>query len=286
MYRFFLKEQSRNKKKCSHSEQKLYTMSMRLEKSKFISLLMNLLMPGLGHIFWKEYIFGIFVFLVVLIGIILFFVSFFVDISTLVIAAMLALPIIFYFFTFVDLLKTVKQKSSTTHRTRQTAIIFLVVGLIFQVAAPITPLNFMIRNFPEYFVVEHNNLSPLYAQGDILKADRLAYIVDIFFLEKPLLKDLPQRYEIIRFNDINNKKKVGIVLALPTEEFEMAQGVVVINGNPDINLPPGNLVLMGDIGLTKVNAYSILVATLNLGTIDKIYEIPFKDIIGKVEKVF
>ena len=100
------------------------------------------------------------------------------------------------------------------------------------------------------------------------------------------MKDLPRRYEVIRFVGANNLKQVGIVLALPKEEFEMAQGVVVINGNPDINLPPGNLMFMGDIELTRINEYSILVGTLNLGTLDNIYEIPFKDIIGKVEKVF
>lgn len=286
MYRFFLEEESINKKNCSHFEQIKYTVVMQIEKSKYIALFMNLLLPGLGHIFWKEYIFGIFVFLIVLIGIILFFVSFFIDLSTLIIILMLTLPVIFYFFTFLDLVKTVKQKFGKVKRTRKTALIFLASGFLFQVAAPITPLNFFIRNFPQYFVVEQNNLSPLYHQGDILKADRLAYLVDIFFLEKPLLIDLPKRYEIIRFVDLNNFKNVGIVLALPKEEFEMAQGVIVINGMPDITLPPGNLVFMGDIELTLINEYSILVATLNLGTIDKIYEIPFKDIIGKVEKAF
>ncbi len=243
-------------------------------------------MPGLGHILWKEYIFGVFVFLIVLIGVILFFVSFFMDLSVLAISAMLTLPLIFYVFTFLDLLKTIKQKSQAVQRSSRTVLIFLSIGILFQIAAPITPLNFMIRNFPEYFVVEHNNLSPLFQQGTILKADRLAYIVDIFFLEKPLLKDLPRRYDPIRFVGEHNVHQVGLVLALPTEEFEMSQGVVVINGNPDINLPPGNLMFMGDIELTRINDYSILVGTLKLGTLDKIYEIPFKDIIGKVEKVF
>lgn len=259
---------------------------MRIEKSKFSTLIFNLLMPGLGHIFWKDYIFGIFVFLIVLIGIILFYVSFFIELSTMVIALMLSLPILFYFFTFIDLHKTFNSKSASLNRSNRTAWIFLAVGIVFQIAAPISPTNFLLRNFPEYFIVEQNNLSPLYHQGDILKADKLAYIVNIFFLEKPLLKDLPLRYEIIRFIDVHKKKQVGIVLAFPKEEFEMGQGVVVINGNPDINLPPGNLTFLGDIELTHINDYSILVATLNLGTIDKVYEIPFMDIVGKVEKVF
>jgi len=259
---------------------------MRIEKSKFIAILLNLLMPGLGHVYWKEYLFGIFVFLIVLIGIILFFVSFFIELSTTIILGLLTLPVIFYFFTFVDLLKTIKQKSKSINPSKKTMLIFLFVGFVFQIAAPITPSNFLIRNFPEYFIVQQNNLSPLYHQGEILKADRMSYIVDIFFLEKPLLKDLPARYEVLRFVDDNGNKQVGLVLGLPTEEIEMAQGVLVVNGNPDINLPPGNLVFMGDIELTLINEYSILVATLNLGTIDKIYEIPFMNIVGKVEKVF
>ncbi len=259
---------------------------MRIEKSKFVSLILNLIMPGLGHFFWKEYIFGLFVFLIVLIGVILFFVSFFIELSTGLIVGLLALPVIFYFFTFVDLLKTIKEKSKTTHRTRNTAFIFIVVGLVFQVFAPITPTNFIIRNFPDYFIVEQNNLSPLYHQGDILKADRLAYIVDIFFLEKPLLTDLPSRYEIIRFHNANNVKKVGLVIGLPKEEIEMVNGILLVDGNPDLNLPPGNLSFIGDLEWTRVDDYSIFVATLKLGTIDNVYEIDFSDIIGKVEKVF
>ncbi len=259
---------------------------MQIEKSKYTSFLLNLLLPGLGHIFWKEYVFGVFVFLIVLIGVMLFFVSFFIELSNWILVLLLTLPVIFYFFTFIDILKTIKLKSRVVHRTKKAAVLFLVFGFIFQIAAPIAPLNFMIRNFPEYFVVERNNLSPLFHQGEILKADRFAYIVDIFFLEKPLLKDLPNRYEIIRFKDTNKIKQVGIVLGLPNEAIEMAQGVLVINGNPDISLPPGNLVFLKDIELTSINEYSILVATLNLGTIDKIYEIPIVDIVGKVEKVF
>ena len=261
-------------------------MSMRLDKSKVSSILLNLLMPGLGHIYWKEYIFGVFVFLIVLIGIILFFVSFFVELSTLVIVGMLSLPVLFYFFTFIDLVKSMKLKSKTVLRQPRTMYLYLLVGLVFQIAAPITPTNFLLRNFPEYFVIEQNNLSPIFRQGDLLKADKLAYIVNIFFIEKPLLKDLPDRYDMVRFKSDGSQKKVGMVLAFPNEQFELAQGVVVIDGIPDPSLPPGNLMFTGDIELTTVSEYSILVATLNLGTIDKVYEVSLMELIGKVEKVF
>lgn len=261
-------------------------MSMRLDKSKVSSIVLNLLMPGLGHIYWKEYIFGIFVFLVVLIGMILFFVSFFTDLSKPAIIGMLSLPVIFYMFTFVDLLKTKKQKSSSVNRLPRTIYFYFLVGFVFQVVAPITPTNFMLRNFPEYFIIEQNNLSPIFHQGDLVKSDKLAYIINIFFIEKPILKDLPDRYDLVRFVQENGQREVGMVLAFPNEEFELTQGVVVVNGIPDPSLPPGNLMFTGDIELTPINEYSILVATLNLGTIDRVYQISLSDLVGKVEKVF
>lgn len=264
----------------------IYTITMNFEKSKISAFLLNLLIPGLGHIYWKEYVFGIFVFLIMLIGVMLFFISFFINLTFWVIFVLLTLPVVFYLFTFIDLVKTIRQKSPKLIRTRKTVIIFIVIGLVYQVVIPVAPVNFCIRNFPQYFVVEKNNLSPLYNQGDILKASRIDYLIDIFFIDKPLLHALPKRYDIIRFIDSKGKARVGMVLGLPNEQIEMGEGVLVINGYPDITEPPGNIMLMGDIELTQVGDFSILAATLNLGTVDLLYEISLNDLIGKVDYAF
>lgn len=257
---------------------------MNATKSKLSAFLLNLILPGWGHVFWRDYMFGIFIYLIMLIAIILFFVSFLITDNRLLIQILGVLPILFYLFTFVDLNKTVKTKKTTT--TKRKFIIFLLIGLGYQIFVPIAPINFVLRNAPDYFFVEKNNLSPIYAKGDLLKASKSAYIIDIFFLEKPLMYAMPQRYDIVRFNLNEKVKEVGIIVGLPGEEVEITDGVVIINGYPDYREPVNGMVLIGDCGLTLVDDYSILVATMSLGVIDTVYTVSFNDLIGKVEKVF
>lgn len=257
---------------------------MNKPKSKIRAFLLNLILPGWGHVFWKDYMFGVFIYLIMLIAIVLFFVSFLITDNKLLIRALGLLPILFYLFTFIDLSKTVKTKKVVPSTKK--FFIFLVIGLAYQVFVPIAPVNFIIRNAPDYFFVEKNNLSPLYAKGDLLKADKSAYIVDLFFFEKPLMHTMPQRYEIVRFNKPNGGKDVGIIVGLPGEDIEINEGVVIVNGYPDYREPKSGFVLMGDCGLTRVDDFSILVATFNLGVIDTVYNVPFNDLIGKVDKAF
>lgn len=259
---------------------------MKNRNSPVFAIILNLLLPGLGHIYWSEYLFGVFVFLIMLIAIILFFVSFFLSLSLWPKAILLILPLLFYLFTFVDLVRAIRSKAGPRWRGRRAVIIFLAMGIVYQSLSPIAPGNFFIRNRPETFVLEDTGLSPLYSPGEPLKASRLAYSVDVFFLKKPILHTLPQRYDIVRFADADGRRRNGLVIGLPDEEIQMVDGVLVVNGLADFGDPPGGIVLWGDCPLTYVDPYSILVATLSLNRVDEVFMVPLGDVIGKISKVF
>jgi signal peptidase I len=255
-------------------------------QSVFFNFLLHLLLPGLGHVLWREYLFGVFVFLVTLLAMVLFVVSLLVYIPISAKLVMYSLPVLFYAFTFVDLVRTVKTKRAKMSIHKKTATVFLLVGLGYQLLSPIAPLNFTIRNFPEFFILKNNSMSPLYLKGDVLKASRLSYMVDVFIVKKPILYSLPQRYEVVRFVDSSGQRNIGIVVGLPGEEIEIVEGVVIVNGLPDVGDAPGGIILSGDWPLTSTDRYSILVASVNLGRIDKVHEVPLTNLIGKISKLF
>jgi signal peptidase I len=254
--------------------------------SVFFNALLHLLLPGLGHILWREYLFGVFVFLVTLLAMVLFVVSLLVYIPIGAKLVMYTLPVLFYAFTFVDLVRTVKTKRAKMSVGKRAATLFLLVGLGYQVFSPIAPLNFTIRNFPEFFILENNSMSPLYLKGDVLKASRLSYKVDVFIVKKPIWHSLPQRYEVVRFVNGSGQRDIGIVVGLPREEIEIVEGVVIVNGLPDVGDAPGGIILTGDWPLTSTDSYSVLVASVNLGRIDKVHEVPLTSLIGKISKLF
>ena len=66
----------------------------------------------------------------------------------------------------------------------------------------------------------------------------------------------------------------------------MFDGILAVNNLPINEDPPGGLFLSGYCELTTVHQYSILVATLNLGTVDNIYQVSLNDVTGKIEKLF
>lgn len=252
-------------------------------KSKLSAMLLNLLLPGLGHMYWKEISFGIFIFLIMLIASMLFLVTFFIQIPIYGVVLMVALPVIFYFFTFVDLNRVVKSKTKSLNRSGKAMLLFLLAGLVYELAVPLAPGNFALRNRPAMFTLKTNDFSPLFRKGELLKVSRLAYVVDIFFLKKPVLHALPSRYDIIRFADDSSVVHTGIVVGLPGEQIEIAEGVVVVNGFPDSRQPAGKLVLLGQWPLTTADSYSILVATLQMGVIKQVYEVSMANVIGRVE---
>ena len=258
---------------------------MKFAKSMRAAWLLNLLLPGSGHWYWKEYAFGLFVFLITLLTAVLFVASYFVPLPAPVKVLVLGLPLVFYAFTFVDLARTVRTKRKSVSRSQRVLLIMLVGAIAYQICVPIAPLNFALRNRPEIFTLGDNRLSPLFAGGDILKTSRLSYLVNIFALDGPLLHTLPERYDIVRFETDSGERGTGIVVGLPKESIEIVEGVIVVNGRPDFDTVPEGLYLAGDWPLTRAGQFSILVATLKLGSIGRVQDVPLTDLIGKVEEL-
>lgn len=128
-------------------------------------------------------------------------------------------------------------------------------------------------------------MAPIFSKGDLLKTNPLSFTASIFFLDKPLLHSLPDRYDVVRFR-LNDRNKSGIVLGLPTEEIELIDGILVVDGLADFDGPGGGWLPGGDWPLTQAGSYSILLATLNFGNIDKVIEVPLDHVTGRVSKVF
>jgi len=245
---------------------------------------MHLLVPGLGHIYVREYLFGIFIYLITLTASVLFAVSLFISIPLLGRILMYGLPILFYFFSFFDLHKTIETKSKKKKPTQNKLIFFLVIGITFQIFWPLAPVNFGIRNCPDIFVQKDNSLEPFFKNDDLLKASRLEYFLDIWFIEQPVLHSIPERFEIVKFKTEDQNEICGFVLGLPGEDVEMLEGVLVVNNSP--LFLPNSLNFFGDIPLFSVSSYSVMVVTSHLGYIDQTYDVPVTQLVGKVEKLF
>jgi len=252
--------------------------------SKFLIFILHILVPGLGHIYIREYLFGIFIFLITLTASVLFVVSLFISIPLAGRLLMYGLPLLFYFFSFIDLNKSIDTNAKKKLSTRNKLIIFFMVGFIFQVLWPLAPVNFGLRNCPDIFVQKDNSLEPFFSKDDILKASSLEYFLDIWFIKQPVLHSLPDRFEIVKFITENQKEICGFVFGLPGEEVEMFEGVLVVNNSP-LFLPEA-LNPYGDIPLFSVESFSVMVVTINLGKIDKTYDVPLTQLVGKVEKLF
>ncbi len=261
-------------------------MKLKHGNSPVIAVLMQILMPGLGHVYWKDIMFGIFVFLVIMLASILYVVSLFIKLPILAKGILFTLPVLFYLFSFVDLLRTVRTKQKKIHQTAKSAIIVLLVGLLYQFLWPLAPVNFGLQNIPEVFVEKNTELYPLYSKGEILKASRLAYFLNIAVLDRPLFHSLPERFDIIRFEMGPGDNRCGVVIGLPGEEIEIAGGVLVIDGVPKLASTPSWLNLTGDWELTSIDGYSMLIATMRLGSVDKLYEVPLSKLHGKVSRLF
>ncbi|MBU0982583.1 MAG: hypothetical protein KKA42_01845 [candidate division Zixibacteria bacterium] len=250
------------------------------------AVILNLLLPGLGHVFWRDYLFGVFVFLILLIAVALMFVSFLVSLPLTAKLVLFGLPVLFFAFTFVDLSKTVNRRFHNSRRSRTAAFAFLGSVLAFQLLVPFTPGNFLLRNRPELFRQPDHHLSPLHSKGDLLVTNRMAYTVDLFFAERPLLHDLPRVGEIVRFDDRQSVRRTGLVLGPPGSDVQMIDGQLVIDGSTVSPAVLESLNLNGDMPLTLVEQASILVVTLTLGAVDGVYQVPVDHLVGRVDQLF
>ena len=258
---------------------------MRFRQSNVAAALLNLLLPGLGHAYWREYLFGLFVFLIMLIAVALFLVSFLVHLPRAAELILFGLPVVFYLFTFVDLFKTVQRRRVGFTPGGSRCLIFFAVGLAFQLAVPAAPFHFMLKNRPKVFRIADNNLSPLYRRGDIVKASSLTYAVDLFFFERPVFHSFPERFDVIRFVEGASDPRIGVVIGLPGERVEVLEGVVAVNGVPYPEPRGSSLILTGDWPLTSVGPSSILVATMYLSSVRSVVEVPLPNVQGKVDPI-
>ena len=267
---------------------------MKSAGSLSFGLLLNVLFPGLGHFYFRDYLFGIFVLLVWIIASVLFYVSFLIELPFLVKIVLLGLPLVFYLFTFFDLsqsfAKNLKVKPKSKPRvkpnSRTYAGIVLTVALVYQLFSPTAPGNFWIHNGPRIFELENNRLSPLYQRGTLMKLSSLEYSINIVGFDMPRFHHLPERYDIVRCKLPSSRITSVVVLGLPGEGIEVVEGRVIIDGSPEFAGWIGGLTLTGEVSPLLVGRVSILVAELSLGAIDKVYEIPLSDVKGKVEKLF
>ena len=267
---------------------------MKFAGSLWYGLLLNVLFPGLGHIYFRDYLFGIFVLLVWIIASVLFYLSYMVELPFLAKAVLLGLPLVFYISTFFDLsnsfAKNVKVKPKSKPRVRPNsetyAGIVLAVALLYQLFSPTAPTNFWIHNGPRIFELADNRLSPLYQQGTLMKLSSLEYSINIVGFEMPRFHHLPKRYDIVRCQLPSSRITNAVVLGLPGEGIEVIEGRVIIDGMPEFGGWIGGLTFTGEVPPVLVGQLSILVAELSLGAIDKVYEISLSDVKGKVEKLF
>ena len=258
----------------------------RFANSKFSGLILHLLLPGAGHVHFREYVFGIFVMLVWLIAAALFYLSFVIELNQWAKLILFGLPLVFYFFTFFDLLQSLKKKKDFKPRGPVFSAIIYAVAFVYQILAPAAPLNFLMANGPIAFVLNNHRLSPLHSDGTLMKVSRLAYQIDIVGFDKPIFHHVPERYDLVRYVSDNGLKDNAVVLGLPQEEIEIIEGTVIINGIPDFKGWIGGLTFNGNWPAEEAGSQELIVATLNLGAIDKIIQVPFTKLIGKVEPVF
>jgi len=248
--------------------------------------LLNILLPGAGHIFWRDYLFGIFVLSIALLAAALFFVCLVIALPTVVKIVLLGLPLVFWLFTFADLRRTMHRRALATSRSPNTATAYLLVALIFQAAAPVAPLNFGLRNRPHGFLASGSSLAPLLRDGDPALAAAFPYFVNVFFLERPIWHKLPSPGDLVRFSGDDGQVRIGVVLGREGERVSVVDGSVTGDGSFSFDKVGGRLRLQGNMPLTAVEPGSILVATLNLGAVDRAYQVPIGRLIGKVYRLF
>lgn len=252
--------------------------------SFLLASILNVLVPGLGHAFWREYSFGVFVFLIMLLSALLGVVSFLLPLTVLAKTALLGVPLLFFAFTFIDLRRVVRG-SKTLGRSVRTTTVFVVGAILWQLLSPLAVANFGLRNLPEVFQQPDNAFSPRFHQGDLLVANSLAYRASLFFIGRSQLYALPSPGEVVRYADSAGVRRIGLAVGLPGEQVEIADGILMTGGVPfDLSAAIG-CELSGRVELTLVDPTSILVVTVRLGAIEKTEQVPFNDILGKVHKL-
>ena len=244
-------------------------------------ILLSLILPGAGHSYWREHLFGIFVFLVMVVASILFFFSFLTELPFTVKLLLFALPSLFYVFSFVDLWRTIHRKRQSSYRSSRRAWSYLVAGIIVCLVFPLSPANFLLRNKPIIARSEIDGSGP-----KVVLIDRAAYRVNLFFLPEPYPHKSPARWDLVQFYDWNQAVRVGFVMGGPGEEVTYTEDTLFVDGFPvavpaTVPIAPGN-----KVPLTQVDPDGILIATLDRGAIEETLQVTPRAVIGKVHRLF
>jgi hypothetical protein len=247
--------------------------------------LLQVLLPGLGHFYVKERLFGGFVFLVMLLAALLFAASFFLALPGIARLVMFGLPVFFYLFSFVDLYKIVNNAQNKKIAPIKGFRFFVIAGIVYQLLAPVAMGNFLIINRPEIYRLETTGFAPELSKGSFLIADNLSFQVRFLAFQKVILHAIPERFDIVRTEDANGIAYTGLVIGMPGEDIEVQSGVVVVNGTPDFLSEKSGRLTAGDWPLTRVGNYSMLVAITQTGGIDTVLQVPLDAPIGKVRKL-
>ncbi|HQL25220.1 MAG TPA: hypothetical protein PKY95_12440, partial [candidate division Zixibacteria bacterium] len=205
----------------------------KFRNSPAAALLLHLLAPGFGHFYWREYLFGVFIFLVLLMAGALFVLSLLIDLPFYGRLIIYGLPIIFYLISFGDLYRIARREHTARPQTSRRALVIWLLAAAYELVWPLAPLNFALLNAPSVYVMRENNLAPVFRDGDLLKASRLAYTFHTWFVNKPIVHALPDRFAVVRVT-AEGRALTGIVLGLPGEGVEVVDGVVVVDGTPQV----------------------------------------------------
>ena len=261
-------------------------MIERFKEHISFGLLLNLLLPGAGHLYWREYLFGTFVFLVMVIASVLFFFSFLVNLPLVLKATLFGLPTLFYAFTFVDLGKVICLKRTRKAHSVRLAWIVILAALALSFILPLSPLNFALRNRPQIARVEAGQLGTLTGGSSLCLVDRSAYRVNLFFLDEPYPRRLPERWDLVLFHEPGGLARTGLVLALGGEEATFFNDSLFVDGFPMASHESLSLEHGGQVPLLRVDSDRLLVATLKQGAIDEALQVWPRDVIGKVHRLF
>ena len=261
-------------------------MIERFKERIGFGLLLNFILPGAGHVYWREYLFGTFVFMVMAIASVLFFFSFLVELPIGVRVVLFGLPTIFYCFSYIDLWRAILRSGKNKARSAYGAWVFLLVVLVLNLALPLSPTNLVLRNLPQMFSVETGQLDSMPKGRVFCVVDRSAYRVNLFFLSEPYPRRTPARWDLVRFNDQNQTAQFGRVLGRSGEEVAFFNDSLFVDGYSVLGPETFSTESGGQVPLTRVDPDAILVATLNKGVIERTFQISPRDVIGKVHRLF
>ncbi|RME31397.1 MAG: hypothetical protein D6800_00805 [Candidatus Zixiibacteriota bacterium] len=153
---------------------------------------------------------------------------------------------------------------------------------------PITPARLLWSNRPTLYRLDNNDFAPVLHRGDIIAVNSFAYRFTVpsfpFLHLGSVWRALPARCEIVRINGEEGRGSFVQVLGLPGETVGVSEGQLYVDGLPifpcSFHLPTG------EWPLTSVPAGSILVGTVKLGTIDKLFIVPARRLVGRARKLF